>query len=307
MLVQDDVTDVLGMAWNENGVTTDFETNGDYTEQFNAIRTAFGETDVLTDITDNTVTFTDAEGNSVLLTFDNEKKTFVPTVSSIENGTPSLFLRTIPVNDRAKTVVVDRDGFPAIITRGSTDYYLDVIFESDGKVSIMEDNDIDDIPAITTWAGGISRITAENSADNKCHKYISNEGYSIVTDDDGYITLGTLNTIGSTSAIAVDGAVQIFADENCTKYATGQEQTMYVRLNRAFGDNGAKTWSTGSANGLLIVGTPTTEYPSEPYNVNLYADWVSAEYNQAFTAGQVVACSVNDAVVSDPVIIFRDE
>lgn len=185
MLVQDDVTDVLGMAWNENGVTTDFETNGDYTEQFNAIRTAFGESNVITDLTDNTVTFTDAEGNSVLLSFDNENKRFIPIVSAIENGAPNMFLRTLEDGNNYVTFVCDADG--KVCWFNNNGNFLLVVNE--GIITPTVNAALMNRLVVAT--DGSTEITNEQSADDDYNKY-TNGDYSFITNAIGGVTFGEL-------------------------------------------------------------------------------------------------------------------
>ena len=80
MLVMDDDSTFYGVAWNDSGLTSDFESDGDHAEQFNAIRTEWGENDRITDITDEYVEFTDDSGDTVRLDYDSTEHTF-PTVN----------------------------------------------------------------------------------------------------------------------------------------------------------------------------------------------------------------------------------
>lgn len=222
MLVQDDVTDVLGMAWNENGVTTDFETNGDYAAQFNAIRTAFGESDVITDLTDNTVTFTDAEGGSVLLSFDNEQKTFVPIVSEIENGTPNMFKRTINVNDSDVTFVCDADG--KVCWFNNNGNFLLLI--NDDEITPTVDAAL--MNSLVAATGGSTEITNEQSSDDDYNKY-TNGDYSFVTESHGGVTFGEVNEWPLPNnrlyAIEVDGGVLLLG--------TAEGKAIFLKYNGA--------------------------------------------------------------------------
>lgn len=182
MLVQDSETDLQGMAWNENGVTPEFETNGYYVAQFNAIRTAFGESDVITDITDNSVTFTDAEGGSVLLSFDNENKRFIPIVSEIENGTPNMFFRTVNDGNADVTFVCDADGKVCYFGAG----YLLLVTNGD---EITQSSDGALLSRLYNACGGSTEITNHVSADGDYNKYTLDE-FSFVTDAHGGVTFG---------------------------------------------------------------------------------------------------------------------
>lgn len=109
---------------------------------------------------------------------------------------------------------------------------------------------------------------------------------------------------GGNVPIPVDGAVQVFANAECTEYATGTVDTVYVRLNRAFGMNGIKQYS---GTGGLFVQTPTTESPSDKYEVVAYFNFHSQEFDTPFVEGQVVECTNTNAVdVSSFDTVFND-
>ena len=91
--------------------------------------------------------------------------------------------------------------------------------------------------------------------------------------------------------IAASGDVQVFADQRCTRYATGSEETIYVRFNSnlnlsptqtgvseifAPADSGTLTGSA-KANGRSIV-------------VEMWVGWSSPGVG-AITAGSVIPCS----------------
>lgn len=184
MLVQDDDGTIGGIAWNEDGVTTDFETNGDYAAQFNAIRTAFGESDVITEMNDDNVTFTDDEGNSVLLIFDDANKRFIPIVSEIENGTPNMFKRTLNVNGTDVTFVCDADGKVCYFNDG---YFL--LVENGDEFSPSSDGST--LNALYTAAGGSVEVTVTESSDTNMKK-VANGNYFFVLNQDGYVTFGSV-------------------------------------------------------------------------------------------------------------------
>lgn len=110
-----------------------------------------------------------------------------------------------------------------------------------------------------------------------------------------YYPIETLSLVGQkvyNQAIIIEDDVQIFKDEQCTVYATGAEQTVYVRLNNAVGFG--EGWSTGSIEdpgGLITINTPTKDNPTDSYDIILWIDWSSNAFTQPFTAGQVVKCT----------------
>lgn len=98
----------------------------------------------------------------------------------------------------------------------------------------------------------------------------------------------------TSSVIPPSGKVQVFANPQCTEYATGYCQDVWVRLNQDFGYNDAIDWRGDNDGSRLLVGTPTNEVPSDPYSISVWIDWTSEEFNEPFTAGQIIKCSFYD-------------
>lgn len=237
MLIQDDDGTYFGRAWNDNGLTGDFESDGEHAQAFNQIRSAWGENNCITYFTDNTVTFTDAEGGSVLLSFDNEKKTFVPIVSEIENGTPNMFKRTINVNDNDVTFVCDADG--KVCWFNNNGNFLLLI--NDDEITPTVDGAL--MNSLVAATGGSTEITNEQSADDDYNKY-TNGDYSFVTDANGSITFGEVTewvnpyplnkvTIGvgqggsPVAALATNGDVLLTFLDNNVKKVLANTQSPY--------------------------------------------------------------------------------
>lgn len=109
--------------------------------------------------------------------------------------------------------------------------------------------------------------------------------------------------------IAPEGDVQVFKDQQCTEYATGAEQTVYVRLNTAveFGEG----WhvGTGDVQGSCFdVTAPSEGHEDDPYYVQVWALWDSDDFSEAFTEGQVVKCVKSNPdfdPVENPTTIFN--
>lgn len=216
--------------------------------------------------------------------------------------TPNLFYRVCPVNDIATPVVVDENGEVCYVDHGGN---FSVLLYNVATGIITEDSTDAVLTACEAFTGGSFEL--EFSTDASGNTVYTNGDYHIAVNNSGIIVEGKVSVFNSPDVIAVDGAVQVFANENCTEYATGSEQAMYVRLNRAFGENANKTWGDGSVRNSLSIITPTTQVPSDPYAIGLYIDWGSNEFDQPFVAGQVVRCDTRDGEISNPVIIFRDE
>lgn len=92
--------------------------------------------------------------------------------------------------------------------------------------------------------------------------------------------------------IAPVGKVQVFANPQCTEYADGQSDTVYVRLNQDFGFGDITYWGTtlDEPETYLVINTPENEDPTFPYCILCWADYRSNDYNEPFTNGQVVEC-----------------
>lgn len=309
MMVMNDGGNISGVAWNDEGITDDFDNMGSMSTQFNAIRNEWGEHDCITEDTGTTVTFT-TDDEPVLLTFDTQTNNFVPVVGELANRQETMWLRTIPVNDIATTVVVNDNGEPVVLfDRNGYTKFLKATYDG-GDLVISETNDSATLTALETYAGGLAEITVEDSSDGDFHKYIDsdNDGYFFITNQDAYITMGTLNVFTETQAIAVDGAVQVFADEGCTKYASANQQTIYVRLNRAFNYGGNKNWgSPGDEASYLAIVTPNSEDPDYKYSINAYVEFGSQDYDDPFVAGQIVPCTASSYLLNNKKVIFRDE
>lgn len=189
MLVMDDNGTYFGIAWNDNGLTSDFESDGDHAAEFNAIRTAWGYNECITDFTDEAITFTDEGGESVQLTFDNVEKTYVPIVSEIENGTPNMFYRTLNDGTDDITFVCDADGKICVF---NDSYFLIKTNEN----QFVPSNNASMLNVLSSAAGGSTVITQELSTEGEFNKYTNGE-YSIVTNANGDITFGELSGLPS--------------------------------------------------------------------------------------------------------------
>lgn len=119
------------------------------------------------------------------------------------------------------------------------------------------------------------------------------------------------NPIVPPQPIAPVGKVQVFANPECTAYADGQSDTVYVRLNQAFGFNESETWGNGSSpETFLGIYTPITELPTDPYAISLWVDFVEVnrDGSQPFEEGEVVECSMLSQYfvpITNPKVIFE--
>lgn len=116
------------------------------------------------------------------------------------------------------------------------------------------------------------------------------------------------NPIVPPQPIAPVGKVQVFANPQCTEYADGQSDTVYVRLNQDFGIDSGAHWGNGpsDAENYLSILTAETEVPNDPYQIGLWIDWNSINYYEPFTSGQIVECTApNGVTINNPRVVFE--
>lgn len=80
--------------------------------------------------------------------------------------------------------------------------------------------------------------------------------------------------------IPVEGTVQIFADPDCTRYPTGETDTLYVRINEPWTEGWKDPVPATTASVFLAWGAPD-------YDFSVYADFSAIETGP-YSAGQVV-------------------
>lgn len=115
--------------------------------------------------------------------------------------------------------------------------------------------------------------------------------YSVVPS--GHI----LRAIRTPEPMPVEGDVQIFADPECTQYATGEVDTVYVRINVPW--NGLDSgWAVGNSmkpGTCFVANSPTPEDPNDPYAIFVYVDYMST-VEGPYEAGQVVEAKIDSAL-----------
>jgi hypothetical protein len=111
--------------------------------------------------------------------------------------------------------------------------------------------------------------------------------------------------------IAPVGKVQVFANPQCTEYADGQSDTVWVRLNQGFGFGEETRW-TGNSNQQLDIYTPTNQYPDDYYGVcNLWGQLCGFDQDVPFVSGQIIEMTYQEdapepfAPVDNPKVIFE--
>ena len=94
----------------------------------------------------------------------------------------------------------------------------------------------------------------------------------------------------------MEGDIQIFADELCTSYPDGGNRIVYARINIPWGFNG--TWRNNESGFELIAMSPETEYPDDPYGINLNKNGIIFNWDSddSPVAGMVVQVTVSPCV-----------
>lgn len=97
--------------------------------------------------------------------------------------------------------------------------------------------------------------------------------------------------------IPVEGDVQIFADLECTQYATGVVRTVYARINVPWvGENSGWIYE-GSGNNRFDAYAPGQQH--DYYGCAAYYDFLADDHNTPFEVGQVVSLTLNSSL--DPI------
>ena len=131
-------------------------------------------------------------------------------------------------------------------------------------------------------------VQGENIVENETSFSVDYFGTTINVVDGVVQGDVTFAQIPAPSPIPVEGDVQVFLDPECTQYATGEVEKVYVRINTPW--SGVESgWDVTNQTGSVIFSalSPTTEYPSDPYGFNLWVDF-SAEKAEPYNAGEVV-------------------
>lgn len=104
--------------------------------------------------------------------------------------------------------------------------------------------------------------------------------------------------------------MQVFADESCTHYANGSQPIVYARFNRDISFGEAFQWGNPQSETITSVSGPSTQIPVDPYWVYWETDWLSTDYFEPFTQGQVVQLlNTQPELIPDPslyVIFYED-
>ena len=98
--------------------------------------------------------------------------------------------------------------------------------------------------------------------------------------------------------IAPVGKVQVFANPQCTEYADGQSDTVWVRVNQDFEyDSGYEWGSVVDGGTYLHIGA----------RIMLWVDWLSTT-EAPYTSGQVIECVCEPQwfyPIDNPQVIFE--
>jgi hypothetical protein len=82
-----------------------------------------------------------------------------------------------------------------------------------------------------------------------------------------------------------------------------------VRLGRDFYVGGYKSWGENPPGKNLVISCPTEEYPDEPFVINLWIDFMSADLEGPLKANQVVTVNAGEATLRsalDPIDFYEE-
>lgn len=108
----------------------------------------------------------------------------------------------------------------------------------------------------------------------------------------------------SPETIPVEGDVQIFADPDCTQYATGIVSTVYARVNVPWVGVNSGWGIEGTAprvqdDSFLAQAPESEEEILDGYAMIAWIDYFSDSQNNPFEAGQVVELNAGSEFVTD--------
>lgn len=96
--------------------------------------------------------------------------------------------------------------------------------------------------------------------------------------------------------IPVEGDVQVFADPECTRYPSGEVDTIYVRINVPWVglDSGWEVGDTGDSSTYFLAISPYSDAPDDPYTFMCWVDYFALE-DGPYVAGQIVEAKASEA------------
>lgn len=213
---------------------------------------------------------------------------------------PNLFYRVCPVNDIATPVIVDENGEVCYVNH---DGDISVLKYNVATGVITEDATDAVMTACESFTGGSFEL--ELSTDASGYTVYTNGDYHIAIDQSGNIVEGEVTLFNSVGTIGIEGVIQVFADKDCSRYAEGNEERVYIRVNRAFGINDQMEWGQNlEAAKRAHVYTPSTQYPDDPYEVQVWVDWNAGSAGPIASGTVFNAGNSSETTVASPQVIF---
>lgn len=170
-----------GVAWTDEGLDKTFDSIDEHESAFMTLLQTYGHNDAVTaEGVDNVVINLDGTSTE----FDFEDGQLVPVSSAWANGsTPTLFKRTLNDGTADVVVVCDADG-KLVLSTGEIGYFK-IINGGIGSATANQE-------ALITAAGGSVEATTFGDNDGN-YSLISLDGYTVVADQDGNITVGAVS------------------------------------------------------------------------------------------------------------------
>lgn len=271
-----------------------------------ALLNKYGHNDALTidEGTKNVIISTNDETET--LVWDNTAMDFTVDFDQWQNGTANMFYRTVQVNNQNVTVLCDADGKAIRAPFGQFDTAVFQVGDDGASIESITAGSSIAIADVVTACGGATDIANLDGGD--VVELLVNGNYVQFCNTDSTTTTPMVALYGG-PVIAAQGKVQIFDSLDCNHYADGQSNVVYARVNINVGVNGGfAVGSPADPGKALAVHAPTTSSPSDPYNVQVWIEFSSADTNNPITAGTVIRAEQPAQYftpVDNPTVIFE--
>lgn len=294
-----------GVAWTDEGLDKTFDSIDEHESAFMTLLQTYGHNDAVTaEGVDNVVI--NLDGTSTEFTFTDGQ--LVPVSSAWANGTtPTLFKRTLNDGTADVVVVCDAEG-KLVLSTGETGYFK-IINGGLGSATANQ-------AALVTAAGGSVEATTFGDNDGN-YSLISLDDYTVVADQDGIITVGTISDWVDPTNLFYrvtpynDLATPIIVDEDGKAVVVVENNVSSVlKYNIATGviteDNteGLITFCESFTGGLTTITKSTdqsgnTVYTNDDYSITVNQSGVASKAVTEYNYTSAIAVSGVVQVFSD--------
>lgn len=231
----------------------------------------YGYNDALT-IENNDVTIT-ANGETETLIWDSTAMDFTVDVDMFVNGSQNMYYRTVNDGSRDVTVLVDAEGKAIMVTAiGEYPGGLFSVANNGTEIDTITEGSLISQEGVINACGGSVNVTALDAGSSV---------YLLVMGT--HVQYCNADNLTTTPSVAGWPIVEIWADELCTVRPTGSTDHVFAQVKETFGVNDGRQW--GNTGDLLIISTPSTEYPQDGYAISWYIDFANGEFTGPITPG----------------------